>query len=100
MSLSLFLVMLVTFFTSAMASAPLPTAQPLAGGHLLKSKTFLSPPISLRPGSVSNKWYDDVTVPRSHLALKSLNGELVDAHGAAIPLHETYLYHWLVSPYY
>ncbi|CAL5000000.1 unnamed protein product [Urochloa decumbens] len=105
MSPSSFLVLLVTFFTSA-AAAPLHlTAQPLVAGarrhgHLLKSKTFLSPPISLRPGSVSNKWYHDVAFPRGHLALKSFNGELVDARGAPVPLHETYLHHWLVSPYY
>ncbi|CAO2162575.1 unnamed protein product [Urochloa humidicola] len=97
---TLSLIVLLTFLTSA-------AAQPLTGarrhehdGHLLKSKTFLSPPISLRPGSVSNKWYDDVAFPRGHVALKSFNGELVDARGAPVPLHETYLHHWLVAPYY
>ncbi|TKW11453.1 hypothetical protein SEVIR_6G234800v4 [Setaria viridis] len=94
----LFLVLLITF-TSA-------TTQALAGGarsghgRLLKSRTYLSPPISLRPGSVSNKWYSDVAFPRGHLALKSFNGEVVDARGAPVPLHETYLHHWLVAPYY
>ena len=100
----LFLVLLIAF-ASATAAAPLPTARALDDdargyGHRLKSKTFLSPPFSLRPGSVSNKWYMDVDFPRGHLALKSFNGELVDARGAPVPLHETYLHHWLVEPYY
>ncbi|KAF8758129.1 hypothetical protein HU200_010644 [Digitaria exilis] len=69
-------------------------------GHLLKSKTFLSPAISLSPGSVSNKWYFDIPFPRGHLALKSFNGEVVDEHGVPVPLHETYLHHWVVEPYY
>ncbi|CAO2184468.1 unnamed protein product [Urochloa humidicola] len=98
---SLFLiVLLVTSFTSAVAAQPLAGARRHGHGHLLKSKTFLSPAISLRPGSVSNKWYYDVAFPRGHLALKSFNGELVDSRGAPVPLHETYLHHWLVSPYY
>jgi hypothetical protein len=54
----------------------------------------------LRPGSVANKWYYDIDFPRGHLALKSFNAELVDEHGAPVPLHETYLHHWLVQPYY
>ncbi|RLM61632.1 uncharacterized protein C2845_PM14G19550 [Panicum miliaceum] len=78
----LFLVLLIAF-ASATTTAPLPTARALVddargyvyNGHLLKSKTFLSPPFSLRPGSVSNKWYMDVAFPRGHLALKSFNGE-------------------------
>jgi hypothetical protein len=104
MSPLLFLVLLITLTSDAVA--PFPTAQALAGarghghGRLLKSKTYLSPSISLRPGSVSNKWYSDVAFPRGHLALKSFNGEVVDARGAPVPLHETYLHHWLVEPYY
>ncbi|RLN05522.1 uncharacterized protein C2845_PM13G24070 [Panicum miliaceum] len=105
----LFLVLLITI-ASATNAAPLPTARTLVddargngynyNGQLLKSRTFLSPPFSLRPGSVSNKWYMDVAFPRGHLALKSFNGEVVDARGAPVPLHETYLHHWLVVPYY
>ncbi|CAO2184470.1 unnamed protein product [Urochloa humidicola] len=69
-------------------------------GHLLKSKTFLSPAIFLRPGSVSNKIYFDVAFPRGHIALKSFDAEVVDEHGVPVPLHETYLHHWVVEPYY
>lgn len=69
-------------------------------GPVLKSKTFLSPPILLRPGSVSNKYYLDIPFPRGHLALKSFNGEVVDERGAPVPLHETYLHHWVVEPYF
>ncbi|CAO2179855.1 unnamed protein product [Urochloa humidicola] len=69
-------------------------------GHLLKSKTFLSPAIFLRPGSVSNKVYFDVAFPKGHLALKSFDSEVVDEYGIPVPLHETYLHHWVVEPYY
>ncbi|KAF8644593.1 hypothetical protein HU200_066400 [Digitaria exilis] len=68
--------------------------------NAIKSKTFLSPAISLSPGSVSDKWYLDIAFPRGHLALKSFNGEVVDEHGVPVPLHETYLHHWVVEPYY
>ncbi|CAO2207421.1 unnamed protein product [Urochloa humidicola] len=98
--MSLFLVLLLTFFTSAAAAPPLLAGGGRDGHPLLKSQTFLSPAISLRPGSVSNKWYHGVAFPRGHLALKSFNGELVDSRGAPVPLHDTYLHHWLVSPYY
>nr|XP_034599192.1 uncharacterized protein LOC117860084 isoform X1 [Setaria viridis]TKW11452.1 hypothetical protein SEVIR_6G234700v2 [Setaria viridis] len=107
----LFLVLLIIAFTAATTStAPLPTTQTLdlddARGHghgyhqQLKSRTFLSPAFTLRPGSVSNKWYTDIAFPRGHVALKSFNGEVVDVRGAPVPLHETYLHHWLVEPYY
>ncbi|KAJ1269386.1 hypothetical protein BS78_07G207900 [Paspalum vaginatum] len=69
-------------------------------GPLLKSQTYLSPPILLLPGSVSNKYYLDIPFPRGHLALKSFNAEVVDERGAPVPLHETYLHHWVVEPYY
>ncbi|KAJ4805412.1 stress up-regulated Nod 19 protein [Rhynchospora pubera] len=30
-----------------------------------------------------------------HIAVKSFNGEVVDEYGNSIPLHETYLHHWI-----
>ncbi|KAK3123939.1 hypothetical protein QOZ80_8AG0638300 [Eleusine coracana subsp. coracana] len=70
------------------------------GGPVVKTKTFLSPPFFLRAGGVSDKYFDDVDFPRGHVALKSFNGDLVDESGAPVPLHEAYLHHWLVFPYY
>ncbi|XP_062195759.1 uncharacterized protein LOC133898945 [Phragmites australis] len=97
MKMSLFLVLLITFLS---AIGTLPSEAFNVRGPLLKSKTFLSPPFSLRPGSVSNKWNFDIEFPRGHLALKSFNGEVIDEHGVPVPLHETYLHHWVVEPYY
>lgn len=93
----LLVLLLVTLLSSA---ATLPSEAINVRGHLLKSKTFLSPAISLRPGGVSNKYYLDIPFPRGHLALKSFNAEVVDEHGVPVPLHETYLHHWVVEPYY
>jgi hypothetical protein len=38
--------------------------------------------------------------PQGHIAIKSFDAELVDEKGVSVPLHETYLHHWLVEPYY
>ncbi|XP_020232996.1 uncharacterized protein LOC109813245 isoform X3 [Cajanus cajan] len=66
----------------------------------VKSAVFLSPKFELGPGSVANKYYDDVDFPRGHIALKSFNAEVVDEAGNPVPLHETYLHHWVVARYY
>lgn len=78
----------------------LPPSDALTPKQGVRSKTFLSPPILLRPGDVADKFYYDIPFPRGHLALKSFNGEVVDERGAPVPLHETYLHHWVVQPYY
>lgn len=78
----------------------LPPSEALTPKQGVRSKTFLSPPILLRPGDVADKFYYDIPFPRGHLALKSFNGEVVDERGAPVPLHETYLHHWVVQPYY
>lgn len=97
-----FLVLLLIIVALSSATAPLPSeALNVRRGHqLLKSQTFLSPPFFLRPGGVSNKWHYDIPFPRGHLALKSFNGEVVDERGVPVPLHETYLHHWVVAPYH
>ncbi|KZV21415.1 hypothetical protein F511_14947 [Dorcoceras hygrometricum] len=66
----------------------------------LKTEVFSSPEFALEPGSVSNKYYYNVDFPRGHIAIKSFNGEVVDENGRSIPLHETYLHHWVVLRYY
>ncbi|XP_045825975.1 uncharacterized protein LOC123918078 [Trifolium pratense] len=66
----------------------------------IKSAVFLSPKFELGPGSVVNGIYYDIDFPRGHVAIKSFNAEVVDAAGNPIPLHETYLHHWLVVRYH
>ncbi|XP_073141493.1 uncharacterized protein [Henckelia pumila] len=66
----------------------------------LKTEVFLSPVFELEPGLVSNKYYYNIDFPRGHIAIKSFNGEVVDEKGNSIPLHETYLHHWVVLRYY
>ncbi|XP_028755626.1 uncharacterized protein LOC114714998 isoform X2 [Neltuma alba] len=66
----------------------------------IKEAVFLSPKFELGPGSVENKFYYDIDFPRSHIALKSFNGEVVDEEGNSVPLHETYLHHWVVVRYH
>ncbi|KAJ6844748.1 uncharacterized protein M6B38_293690 [Iris pallida] len=69
-------------------------------GRSIKSSVFLSPAFFLREGSVDNKFYYDIPFPRGHIAIRSFHAEVVDEKGAPVPLHETYLHHWVVSPYY
>ncbi|KAJ0969274.1 hypothetical protein J5N97_022151 [Dioscorea zingiberensis] len=66
----------------------------------IKSAVFLSPPFFLSPGSVANKYFFDIPFPRGHIALKSFDAEVVDEAGIPVPLHETYLHHWVVEGYY
>ncbi|CAJ2677949.1 unnamed protein product [Trifolium pratense] len=66
----------------------------------IKSAVFLSPKFELGPGLVSNRFYYDIDFPRGHIALKSFNAEVVDEAGIPVPLHETYLHHWLVVRYH
>ncbi|XP_052181082.1 uncharacterized protein LOC127794191 isoform X2 [Diospyros lotus] len=66
----------------------------------LKTSVFLSPKFELGPGSVVNKFYYDIDFPRGHIALKSFNAEVVDEAGNSIPLHETYLHHWVTFRYH
>ncbi|KAM1185845.1 uncharacterized protein LOC126599842 isoform X1 [Malus sylvestris] len=72
--------------------------------RIVKPKTrtsvFVSPKFVLEPGSVADKNYYDVNFPRGHIAIKSFNGEVIDEEGNPIPLHETYLHHWVVGKYY
>lgn len=76
-----------------------PCAAGVANGKL-KSATFLSPKFVLGPGSVENKYYYDIDFPRGHIALKSFDAQVVDEDGIPVPLHHTYLHHWVVAKYY
>ncbi|KAG5057807.1 hypothetical protein AAZX31_05G116600 [Glycine max] len=69
-------------------------------GTNVKTAIFLSPKFELGPGSVANKYDYDADFPRGHIALKSFNAEVVDEAGNPVPLHETYLHHWVVGRYY
>ncbi|KAM6583957.1 hypothetical protein CsatB_010959 [Cannabis sativa] len=66
----------------------------------MKSMVYQSPKFELEPGSVADKVYFDMDFPRGHIAIKSFNAEVVDEAGNPIPLHETYLHHWVVFRYY
>ncbi|XP_047172396.1 uncharacterized protein LOC124840389 [Vigna umbellata] len=66
----------------------------------VKTAVLLSPKFELGPGSVANKYDYDIDFPRGHIALKSFNAEVVDESGNQVPLHETYLHHWVVERYY
>ncbi|XP_018826456.1 uncharacterized protein LOC108995353 [Juglans regia] len=70
-------------------------------GHAkMKSAVFLSPKFVLGQGSVVDKYYYNIDFPRGHIALKSFNAEVVDEAGNSVPLHETYLHHWVIGRYY
>lgn len=62
----------------------------------MKSAVFLSPKFELKPGSVANRVFNNIDFPKGHIAIKSFNAEVVDEAGNPIPLHETYLHHWIV----
>lgn len=66
----------------------------------IQTKVFFSPKIELSPGSVSNKVFMDVDFPRGHISLKSFFAEVVNESGNSVPLHQTYLHHWIVVRYH
>ncbi|CAA7035131.1 unnamed protein product [Microthlaspi erraticum] len=62
----------------------------------IKSAVFLSPKLEMNPGSVANLSFD-MDFPRGHIGVKSFDAEVVDEAGNSVPLHETYLHHWVSS---
>ncbi|KAK8657850.1 hypothetical protein V6N13_036069 [Hibiscus sabdariffa] len=66
----------------------------------VKTAVFLSPKFVLGPGSVENSFYYNVDFPKGHIAVKSFNAEVIDEAGNPVPLHETYLHHWVVVRYF
>ncbi|XP_047314004.1 uncharacterized protein LOC124917688 [Impatiens glandulifera] len=75
-------------------------ASSLQSSQALKSAEFLSPAFELEPGSVINKYYNGIDFPTGHIAVKAFDAEVIDEEGNPVPLHETYLHHWLVARYY
>nr|GMD37394.1 uncharacterized protein LOC109163135 [Ipomoea batatas] len=63
----------------------------------VKVETLLSPRFELEPGSVSNKFYYGIDFPKGHIGVRGFDAEVVDEEGNSIPLHETYLHHWVVG---
>ncbi|CAA6659649.1 unnamed protein product [Spirodela intermedia] len=72
-------------FAMAVQSSPVSAA---ADGNPLRAQVFHSPPFTLSPGSVEDRFYSDIAFPRGHIALKSLNAEV------------TYIHHWLLVRFY
>ncbi|CAN1257279.1 hypothetical protein LINPERPRIM_LOCUS9566 [Linum perenne] len=72
----------------------------LGNGYNVKSATFLSPEFVLGPGSVENRVYTSIDFPTGHIGIKSFDAEVVDQLGNSIPLHQTYLHHWLLERYH
>nr|VDD27226.1 unnamed protein product [Brassica oleracea] len=66
----------------------------------IKSASFLSPKQVMTPGLVANPYLFDIDFPRGHIGLKGFDAEVVGQDGNPVPLHETYLHHWVVHPYY
>nr|GMD38842.1 uncharacterized protein LOC109163135 [Ipomoea batatas] len=63
----------------------------------VKVETLLSPRFELEPGSVSNKFYYGIDFPKGHIGVRGFDAEVVDEEGNSIPLHQTYLHHWVVG---
>ncbi|XP_018625229.1 uncharacterized protein [Nicotiana tomentosiformis] len=72
----------------------------LRNENKVKTSVFRSPKFVLETGLVCNKFYYNIAFPKSHIAIKSFNAEVVDEAWNPVPLHETYLHHWLVVRYY
>ncbi|XP_074278209.1 uncharacterized protein LOC141601802 [Silene latifolia] len=70
------------------------------GEIMMKSAVYHSPEFEMQPGSVVNRFYYNIDFPRGHIGIKSFNAEVVDDTGEAVPLHNTYLHHWVVVRYY
>ncbi|KAK1582947.1 hypothetical protein Q3G72_019715 [Acer saccharum] len=78
----------------------MPHSQAYLKNEKINTEVFLSPKFVLGPGSVENKFYYGIDFPSGHIALKAFDAEVVDEAGNSVPLHETYLHHWIVARYY
>nr|GLL35295.1 uncharacterized protein LOC109163136 [Ipomoea trifida] len=63
----------------------------------MKVETLLSPRFELEPGKVCDKFFYRVNFPKGHIAVKKFDAEIVDDEGNSIPLHETYMHHWIFA---
>ncbi|KAL4385339.1 hypothetical protein GQ457_15G007140 [Hibiscus cannabinus] len=79
----------------------LPYSQAFWGNeNKIQTSVFLSPKFVLGPGLVEDRYYYNVDFPTGHVAVKSFNAEVIDKAGNPVPLHETYLHHWVVVRYF
>lgn len=69
------------------------------GKETVRTKTFRSPGFTLGAGEVIDR-YIRVEMPTGHIAVRSLDMNLVTADGTPVPLSETYLHHWVLIRYY
>lgn len=81
-------------------SIPCSLSLRIKNGIKTRSAVFLSPEFELGPGSVEDRNYYNIDFPRGHIAIKRFDAEVVDEAGRPIPLHETYLHHWVLIRYY
>ncbi|KAK9926500.1 hypothetical protein M0R45_023728 [Rubus argutus] len=65
-----------------------------------RTSVYVSPKYVLEPGSVADKYFYNIDFPKGHIAIKYFNAEVIDEEGNSIPLHETYLHHWVLGRYY
>ncbi|XP_019167420.1 PREDICTED: uncharacterized protein LOC109163136 [Ipomoea nil] len=63
----------------------------------MKVETLRSPRFELEPGEVCDKFFYRVDFPKGHIAVKKFFAEIVDDEGNSIPLHETYMHHWIFA---
>eukprot|EP01006_Ploeotia_vitrea_P000911 TRINITY_DN103883_c0_g1_i1.p1 TRINITY_DN103883_c0_g1~~TRINITY_DN103883_c0_g1_i1.p1 ORF type:complete len:579 (+),score=45.90 TRINITY_DN103883_c0_g1_i1:42-1778(+) len=64
----------------------------------LTTKTFRSPPVSLKSGQIANTPNDwgPLDWPEGPIAIHMFQGNLVDEEGKQVPLSEVYVHHWLI----
>ncbi|TYK28454.1 Stress up-regulated Nod 19 [Cucumis melo var. makuwa] len=67
---------------------------------VIKTQTFSTPSFTITPGLVIENYYYNINFPKSHIAIKSFDVEVVDESGNQIPLPQTYLHHWELVRYY
>ena len=66
---------------------------------VIKTQTFSSPSFTTTPGLVIEKFFYNINFPKSHIAIKSFDVEVVDESGNQVPLPQTYLHHWALVRY-
>ncbi|CAE6231309.1 unnamed protein product [Arabidopsis arenosa] len=92
---------LILFFVLVLVILSISPSQGFLGTEKkIKSQVFFSPKLVMNPGSVADSYLFDIDFPRGHIGLKAFDAEVVDEAGKPVPLHETYLHHWVVQPYY
>lgn len=68
--------------------------------QVIKTKTYMTPLFTLKPGSVVERFYYNTNFPKGRIAIKSFDVEVVDEAANPISLFQTYLHHWGILRYY